>query len=87
MLSPDVILRKRRRWDDEVEAFFAKARAHAQELDRSEKIASERAKLESLRQDIREGLESGTSTPLDVAQLKRLGRQRMAASRASLRQK
>ena len=37
------------------------------------------AKLEQLRQDIREGLESGESTPWDADELKQEGRQRRAA--------
>lgn len=38
------------------------------------------AKLEQLRQDIREGLDSGEPTPWDTAEIKREGRQRRAAS-------
>ena len=37
------------------------------------------AKLEQLRQDIREGLESGESTPWDAEEIKQDGRQRRAA--------
>lgn len=37
------------------------------------------AKLEALRRDIREGLESGPAEPLDVAAIKAEGRRRMAA--------
>ena len=37
------------------------------------------AKLEQLRQDIREGLESGESTPWDAEEIKQEGRQRRAA--------
>jgi antitoxin ParD1/3/4 len=37
------------------------------------------AKLEQLRQDIREGLESGESTPWDADEIKKEGRQRRAA--------
>ncbi|PZN68760.1 MAG: type II toxin-antitoxin system ParD family antitoxin [Candidatus Methylumidiphilus alinenensis] len=37
------------------------------------------AKLEQLRQDIREGLESGESTPWDADEIKQEGRQRRAA--------
>ena len=36
------------------------------------------AKLEQLRQDIREGLESGDPTPWDAEEIKREGRQRRA---------
>ena len=36
------------------------------------------AKLEQLRQDIREGLESGESTPWDAEEIKQEGRQRRA---------
>jgi len=36
-------------------------------------------KLERLRQDIREGLESGPGTPWDVEEMKREGRKRLAA--------
>lgn len=39
------------------------------------------AKLEQLRQDIREGLNSGKPTPWDVEEIKREGRQRRAARR------
>lgn len=38
------------------------------------------AKLEQLRQDIGEGLDSGEPTPWDAAEIKREGRQRRAAS-------
>jgi antitoxin ParD1/3/4 len=41
------------------------------------------AKLEQLRQDIREGLESGPTAPWDVAQMKREGRKRLAARQTS----
>ena len=37
------------------------------------------AKLDQLRQDIREGLESGESTPWDADEIKQEGRQRRAA--------
>lgn len=37
------------------------------------------AKLEALRRDIREGLESGPAEPLDMAAIKAEGRRRMAA--------
>ena len=37
------------------------------------------AKLEQLRQDIREGLESGEPTPWDAEEIKQEGRQRRAA--------
>ena len=37
------------------------------------------AKLEQLRQDIREGLESWESTPWDAEEIKQEGRQRRAA--------
>ena len=36
-------------------------------------------KLDQLRQDIREGLESGESTPWDAEEIKQEGRQRRAA--------
>lgn len=39
------------------------------------------AKLEQLRQDIREGLNSGQPTPWDSEEIKREGRQRRATSR------
>lgn len=38
------------------------------------------AKLEQLRQDIGEGLDSGEPTPWDAAEIKREGRRRRAAS-------
>jgi antitoxin ParD1/3/4 len=37
------------------------------------------AKLEQLRQDIREGLESGDPAPWDIEEIKQAGRQRRAA--------
>jgi len=37
-------------------------------------------KLEQLRKDIREGLESGPATPWDVAEMKREGRKRLRSS-------
>lgn len=37
------------------------------------------AKLDALRRDIREGLESGPAEPLDMAAIKSAGRRRMAA--------
>ena len=37
------------------------------------------AKLDQLRQDIREGLESGEATPWDAEEIKREGRQRRAS--------
>ena len=37
------------------------------------------AKLEQLRQDIREGLDSGEPTPWDAEEIKREGRQRRSA--------
>ncbi len=40
-------------------------------------------KLERLRQDIREGLESGPATPWNVAEMKQDGRKRLAARRAA----
>lgn len=40
------------------------------------------AKLEQLRQDIREGLNSGQPTPWDAEEIKREGRQRRAARRS-----
>jgi antitoxin ParD1/3/4 len=42
-------------------------------------------RLEQLRQDIREGLESGPAKPWSVAELKREGRKRLAARTASAR--
>ena len=39
------------------------------------------AKLDALRRDIREGLESGPAAPLDVEALKAEGRRRMAIAR------
>jgi len=44
-------------------------------------------KLERLRQDIREGLESGPGTAWDVAEMKREGRKRLTAPRAAGRGK
>jgi len=41
------------------------------------------AKLEQLRQDIREGLDSGEPTPWDAEEIKREGRQRRAARASS----
>lgn len=41
------------------------------------------AKLEQLRQDIREGLDSGEPTPWDAEEIKREGRQRCAARASS----
>jgi len=41
------------------------------------------AKLAQLRQDIREGLESGPPTSWEVEEMKRDGRKRLAARRAS----
>lgn len=41
------------------------------------------AKLEQLRQDIREGLESGEPTPWDIEEIKQAGRERRAARLAS----
>jgi antitoxin ParD1/3/4 len=40
-------------------------------------------KLDQLRQDIREGLESGAPTPWDAEEIKREGRQRRATRAAS----
>lgn len=40
-------------------------------------------KVERLRQDIREGLDSGPATPWDVAEMKREGRKRLTAPRAA----
>ncbi len=40
-------------------------------------------RLEQLRQDIREGLESGPETRWDVAEMKREGRKRLAARHTS----
>jgi antitoxin ParD1/3/4 len=42
-------------------------------------------RLEQLRQDIREGLDSGPAKPWSVAELKREGRKRLAARTASAR--
>jgi antitoxin ParD1/3/4 len=44
-------------------------------------------KLERLRQDIREGLESGPTTPWDMAEMKQQGRKRLVARRAVGRDK
>jgi len=41
------------------------------------------AKLDQLRQDIREGLESGPATPWDPEQIKRDGRARQAARKSA----
>lgn len=41
-------------------------------------------KLEQLRQDIHEGLNSGESTPWDAEEIKRDGRERRAARKASV---
>jgi antitoxin ParD1/3/4 len=41
------------------------------------------AKLEQLRQDIREGLDSGEPMPWDAEEIKREGRQRRAAHASS----
>ncbi|MFZ4700067.1 MAG: type II toxin-antitoxin system ParD family antitoxin [Candidatus Methylumidiphilus sp.] len=41
------------------------------------------AKIEQLRQDIREGLESGEPTPWDAEEIKQEGRQRRAARATS----
>ena len=43
------------------------------------------AKLEHLRQDIREGLESGPARPWNVAKMKREGRKRLSARTSSSR--
>jgi len=39
-------------------------------------------KLERLRQDIRDGMESGPATPWNVAEMKRVGRKQLASRRA-----
>ena len=44
-------------------------------------------KLEQLRRDIREGLESGPATTWNVEEMKREGRKRLAARRAARIQK
>jgi antitoxin ParD1/3/4 len=44
-------------------------------------------KLESLRKDIREGLESGPASPWDVEEMKREGRKRLASRTGSARSK
>ncbi len=44
-------------------------------------------KLERLRHDIREGMESGPATPWDVAEMKRQGRRRLAGPQAAGRGK
>jgi antitoxin ParD1/3/4 len=41
------------------------------------------AKLSQLRQDIREGLESGPAAPWDPEEIKRAGRARMAAKKVA----
>jgi antitoxin ParD1/3/4 len=43
------------------------------------------AKLQRLRADIREGLESGPATPWDVEEMKREGRKRQTADRVPSR--
>jgi len=48
---------------------------------------SRAVKLERLRQDIRQGLESGPATPWNVEEMKRAGRKRLAARSASARGK
>lgn len=40
-------------------------------------------KLEQLRRDIRDGLDSGSARPWSVAEMKREGRKRLSAPRAS----
>jgi hypothetical protein len=73
-------------FNDDVKAFFARAREHARKLDRGENLAPDRAaKLEALRQDIRQGLESGPATPWDAAEVKRLGRERRNSTKAKPR--
>jgi len=42
-------------------------------------------RLEELRAEIREGLESGTPTPLDIAGIKARGRKRLAAQKEKAR--
>ncbi len=42
-------------------------------------------RLEQLRQDVREGLESGPAKPWNVAEMKREGRKRLAARTTSSR--
>ena len=44
-------------------------------------------KLEQLRRDIREGLESGPATPWGIQQVRRAGRKRLVARLASARGK
>ena len=44
-------------------------------------------KLQRLRQDIREGLESGPATPWDVAEMKQQGRKRLTPPRVATRGK
>lgn len=44
-------------------------------------------KLEHLRQDIREGLDSGPATPWNAEEMKRAGRKRLAMRSASARGK
>jgi antitoxin ParD1/3/4 len=45
------------------------------------------AKFENLRQEIREGLDSGPAIPWDVEEMKQTGRKRLAARPASARSK
>jgi hypothetical protein len=71
---------------EDVKGFFARVREHARKLDRGEKLTPERvSKLEALQQDIREGLESGPTTPWDAAEVKRLGRERLNSTKAKPR--
>jgi len=42
-------------------------------------------KLEQLRREIREGLESGPARPWSIAEMKREGRKRLAVRRASVK--
>jgi len=42
-------------------------------------------KLEQLRREIREGLESGPARPWSIAEMKRVGRKRLAVRRASVK--
>jgi len=48
---------------------------------------SRAVKLEQLRQEIRQGLESGPATPWNVQEMKRAGRKRLAARSSSARVK
>jgi antitoxin ParD1/3/4 len=50
-------------------------------MDEKDRLLS--AKLEQLRQDIREGLDSGPAAPWDPAEIKHAGRVRLAAKKTA----